>query len=72
MTPLQVHWNILRDSLGSYIKNWPVLVQIVGENRDALDGNIKSMNMGIKKMQRQSFCLCMSDTKPQTGFLKYG
>lgn len=49
--PLQVRWNTMCDSLESYIKNWPILVQIVDENRDALDDSIKAkiMNMGIKK-----------------------
>ena len=43
------------NSLESFIKNWTILLQIIDENRDALDGNIKSkiMNMSIKKIYRR-------------------
>ena len=53
--PLHVHWNTMCNSLESFIKNWTILLQIIDENRDALDGNIKSkiMNMSIKKIYRR-------------------
>lgn len=49
--PSQVRWNTMCDSLESYIKNWPILMQIVDENRDAIDESIRSkvMNLSIKR-----------------------
>ena len=39
------------ESLDSYIKNWPILMQITEENRDSIDEDIRSkiMNKGIKR-----------------------
>lgn len=43
MLPSEVRWNSIVDSLESYIKGWPILLQICEQHRGKIDKDIKNL-----------------------------
>ena len=51
MLPQDVRWNTLSDCLESFLRNWPILVQVCEEHRDRIDKDIARQvtNLSLKR-----------------------
>lgn len=49
--PQEVRWNTMCDSLKSYVRNWPILMQIADENKEEISIDIRNLiqNVNIKR-----------------------